>query len=113
MRTVFRSRPLWLTPSSDKLRTCLRGRDPEKMGGTRILIQLFRIRLQKLPTLVQPLAYDQAGYSDPSDKNGVTLNIHALTAFRQALAGGAYAGAFAGPHRAPLYPQVRPSNAIR
>jgi hypothetical protein len=34
------------------------------------------------------------------------LNLQALTAFREALGAGIYAGAFVGPHRAPLYPHL-------
>ena len=62
---------------------------------------------QKAPTLVQPLSHGGAApYAGPSDKNGVTLNLQALTAFREALGAGIYAGAFVGPHRSPLYPHL-------
>jgi len=57
--------------------------------------------------LVQPIPYGHAhtAISNSPDGNGININEHAIQQLRQALSHGIYAGQFAGPHRAPLYPQ--------
>lgn len=55
--------------------------------------------------------------SGPGDKNGVSVNEHAISQLREALsATGIYANQFTGPHRAPLYPhhgKVKPTPTRR